>query len=303
MAYQDTQSYKDAYGRIIGNNRPEGGTWDQGNTSSKLSQYGDTFANLFQTLVGRAPGEQEFGQFFGQVVPDVLQGAGLSGTSNTELNNLTREFIGNTFQQQAQDVAGQKLQAQQGEANRLADLFRTQGRQAISDTESGLLDYQQKLFERLRPNLITSLQAQGLLNTGGLNQAVAGAQADIGTAAQGALMDARLQNEQQANAIAYGGQAAPYQYQQGNIMNSVPYLQQQAQGGLQNNFQTMMSNLNFQNQMALQNNAARLQQEMQPSFLRTFGQTAASSLGSNFNIPSYLSAMQGGKTSAPGATA
>jgi hypothetical protein len=260
------------------------GMWDSADDSrraNELQQRDSLYRSTFQQFVGRDPTDGEMRQMFSQIAPkDALY----TGDVNDQgkIRDITKQFIGDNFQNQAQDVTNQRLLAQQGQANQLADLFRTQGRQAISDTESGLLDYQQKLFEKLRPNLITSLQSQGLLNTGGLNQAMAGAQEDFANNVQGSLMDARLQNEQQANAIAFGGASAPYQFSQAQIMNSLPYMQQQAQGSLNNLFQQRLADQQFNNQLELMNRQAQLAGNTQKSLSRIFGENYAASAGQHF---------------------
>lgn len=271
--------------------------------ANEINNRQSLYKGLFESLVGRAPNETELRQIYGAVAPRDALASG-NADQNTQLRNVASQYIGDTFQGAAKDYAHDQLVAQQGEANRLADMFRTQGRQAINDTEASLMDYQQRLFERLRPNLITSLQSQGLLNTGGLNQAVAGAQGDLATAAQGQLMDQRLQNEQQANAIAFGGASAPYEYQKNQIMNQLPYMQAQGQSALNQNFQTYMANLDYNNRMSL---LRQSQGGGKGGFFQQMGNSLAPALGSqlgqnlgNLAIPNYTSSSanpQTGKSS------
>lgn len=247
--------------------------------ASQLQSYGDTFKAQFRDMVGRDPSDAEMGTFYNTVVAPVGSFAGGANGSQVDLQNGIQNLLGTQFKQAAMDQTNLELQNQQGEANRLADLFRTQGRQAISDTESNLLNYQNKLFERLRPNLITSLQAQGLLNTGGLNQAVAGAQGDLANDAQRTLMDMNYQNEQGANAIAFGGASAPFQFQQAQTLNRVPQMQQNAQNSMTNMFQQRLNEQNYLQQMNLMAQQNKYQQGMLPSFGRTLGQTFAGGFG------------------------
>lgn len=242
--YNGTQGFYDAYNAIS-----KGRAANEGDIQN-LERYGDQFTTMFRNLVGRDPQSGEVGQFFSGVV------AGGGNFSDPQiLRDRTASFIGDTYQQAAQEVAQEKLKGQEAEAMRLSDLFRQQGNQAINTAEQSLLDYQSRLFERLRPNLITSLQSQGLLNTGGLNTAVAGAQGDLANSVSQSLLDQRLANDQQANAIAFGGASAPYEFQRSQIMNQPSYLQSQGQNALNNSFQTFLTNLNFQNQLALQRDA------------------------------------------------
>lgn len=238
------------------------------------------FSGQFKNLVGRDPTVEERGAYLGNLVGS----SGLDAFRNNrglELNALTSQYIGYQYADEANRIAQEQLVGQQGEANRLADLFQTQGNTAINNTEGALLDYQNRLFERLRPNLITSLQAQGLLNTGALNTSIAGAQGDLAAAGSEEMRNLRLQNEQQANAIRFAGQSAPYEFQQQQILNRPGMLQQQANTGLANAYNTFTNQLNFQNQQALM----RLQQQLQPrqsgGFFKNLGSALAPSFGTS----------------------
>lgn len=239
-----------------------------------------TFTNLFRQLVGRDPNETEVGQLYQQVAADPRRFGETFGQGTT--NDWLRDFVGTNFQRQAEDQTKVELQNQQVEANRLADLFRTQGNTTAGTLESQLSDFVQRTFEKVRPNLITSLQAQGLLNTGGLNESLAGQASDLTKNAQNIVADYRLQNEQQANEIAFGGASAPYQFQQMMAMNRIPNLQQQSQDAITRGFQSQMQQNAYQNQLGLlaaQRNATK---SLQPSFLRTLGQSTAQGMGNSF---------------------
>ncbi len=245
----------------------------------ELSHAGDVFSSQFQNMVGRAPNQDEINQFYSQWA---AQNKGVTNPGNDlQLGAGVQQFVGSNFHKAAQDYATQQLQDQQGQANSLSDLFRSQGNAAISDTEQSLLDYQSKLFDKLRPNLITSLKSQGLLDTGGMNEAMAGVQGDLANNASQYIAGLKLQNDQGANQIAFSGAAAPYQFQQQQIMGAPSFSDQTGAGATAFNNNTFMSNLDFQHQMALQHAQAQNQQGLMPSFLRTFGQSSANGLGSN----------------------
>lgn len=302
MSYKDTQGYKDLYNQIL--QKGAGAGWDSNNTSSKLDQYHSQFANLYQNLVGAAPTDEDSAKFFSTVGNDVLNSdAGFSRTTSTDLSNQTKGFISDTFQGKAQDVAQQQLQAQQGQAQSLADLYRSQGREAISSVEGQLQDYQSRLFDKLRPQLMTSLQSQGLLNTGGLNEAFAGQAKDLAANTSQYLTDARLANENQANAISYGGAAAPYLYKQNQITNQVPYLQGQGLNALNYNNNLAMSNLQYNQNLGLMAYQNKLQQDAQPGLLGRLGQSFVTSVGtnagSNLSGPAWASALNGGGSKPP----
>lgn len=239
-----------------------------------------TFSNMFRQLVGRDPDESEQNQLFDYIGRDV-RGFGSSFGQGTT-NDLLRDFVNTNFQRQAEDQVNRELQGQQAEATRLADLFRSQGNAAIDSTQNSLLDYQQRLFEKLRPQLITSLQTQGLLNTGGLNEAIAGAQGDLAAAGSEELRAMRLANEQQANAIAFGGASAPYEFQRAQALNRVPYLQSLGQGAIDRTFQNSMQQNAYQNQLNLLREQAAIQSQNQPSFLKQVGGQLVGNLLSTF---------------------
>lgn len=242
---------------------------DQG--SARLGQAIDQFNSLFTQLVGRAPDNNEIDVFNKNILAQNYQvGAHESGTI-ADLRDPTTQFINDNFQKQAEEQVNNQLVQQQAEASRLAGFAREQGRTAISSVEQDLMNYQQKLFEKLRPNLITSLQTQGLLNTGGLNESIAGAQKDLADEGSNYLRDQRLQNELAANQIEYGGQAAPYMFQQQQALNQVPWMQQQGMGALDRNFTNRQNELQFGRQLALVQAQADAQKGSQPNFLKQFG--------------------------------
>lgn len=259
------------------------GSNDRMGLVTRLTDVGNQFKTQFTNLVGRAPTSDEIGQFYRDSAGSIISNTqyGRSENDPTGVRNAIQAYTADNFQKAANDTATQKLTDQQGQANQLADMFRTQGNQAISSTEQSLLDYQQKLFERLRPNLITSLDAQGLLDTGGLNQALAGAQQNLATSAQGALLDAHMQNEQGANQIAFGGASAPYYFQQNQITQQPAFLQQMGQNAVGMNYNTYMNDLNYQHQISAMGYQSKLANDAKPSFLDTLGQSFATSLGTS----------------------
>jgi hypothetical protein len=277
-SYKDIQSFKDLLAQREGAQFARAGanrnyqienTRDQG--SARLGQAVEQFNSLFTQLVGRAPDNNEIDVFNKNILSQNYQvGAHESGTL-ADLRDPTTQFINDNFQKQAEQQVQQQLQGQQTEATRLAGFAREQGRTAISSVEQDLMNYQQKLFEKLRPNLITSLQTQGLLNTGGLSEAMAGAQKDLADEGSNYLRDQRLQNELAANQIEYGGQAAPYMFQQQQALNQVPWMQQQGMASLDRNFQSRQNELQFGRQLQLMQAQADAQRGSQPNFLKQFG--------------------------------
>ena len=270
--------------------------------TSHLNSLSDRFSSLFTNSVGRAPTAGEMETFLQQyVVPHTKELTTSGSNYNTYQDQFLNDFVGSTYKKAAQDETTRQLEAQQGKANDLANLFRTQGttalgqygqslESAVSDTEQQLIDFQSRLFDKLRPNLITSLQAQGLLDTGGLNQAVAGAQKDLGLAAQDTLMNARLsnksrlaelqlQNEMDANAISQGAAMDPYQFRREQALGSVPNFLQQGQQAMGNTLGAINSSQDYARQVGLMKLHGQIQSDARPSFLRTLGQNFAGSFG------------------------
>lgn len=252
----------------------------------RLNNATDQFASSFKNLVGRAPTQDEINQFLsqsaGSLISNAANGTGRSEQDQQSILNGINQFVGQNFHQAAQDYATQQLQQQQAGWNNLADTALSQGNDAINATQQSLLDYQSKLFDRVRPNLLTSLKAQGLLDTGGMNDAVAGVQGDLANNALQYIAQLQLQNRQNANNIRLSGQAAPLQFLQSNTTNAPNYLDQMGQGALGFNNGTFMDNLNYQHQLGLIQAQANAQAQLQPSFMRTLGQSFANNMGSQF---------------------
>lgn len=252
--------------------------------NDQVGNWVNNFTSQFTNSVGRAPTQDEINVFLHNFVApnagNIIEPGSAQSQNST---NYIQQFVGQNYQKAAQDYATQQLQDQQTQANSLADLFRTQGNAAISDTEQSLLDYQSKLFDKLRPNLITSLQSQGLLDTGGMNEAVAGVQGDLANNASNYIAQLKYQNDQAANQIAFGGASAPYYYKQGTITQNPNTLLDSGNTATAFNNNTFLDNLNYQHQLDLIKAQTQAQESLQPSFLRTFGQSTAQNLGAWFN--------------------
>ena len=259
------------------------GAWTPDNISTfdnTANQSLQQFKSQFSDMVGRAPNGDEIQTFVNNyLIPNEANIRNSASPQVTNASSYINQFIGQNYNQAAQATATQKLQDQQAQANSLGDLFEQQGNSAINSTEQSLLDYQSKLFDRLRPNLITSLKSQGLLDTGGMNEAMAGVQGDLANQASNYIAQLNLANKQGANQIRFAGAAAPYQYQAGAITNNPAMMFQVGQGALGQNNSVFNSNLDYAHQLGLINAQASAQSSLQPSFLRTFGQGFAGSLG------------------------
>lgn len=263
------------------------GQWG-GDYEQRLRGFDTQFRTEFERLVGRNPGADEAAKMYETVfMPNLGAFNDPNSYQYQRFGDQVRSEVSNLFQPQVEQNVSTQLQQQQGEANRLADLFRTQGNEAINGVEQSLLGYQQKLFERLRPNLITSLQAQGLLNTGGLNQALAGQQADLANEAGQQVADLRFQNEQGANEIAFSGAAAPYEFQRGQTLSRLPQAQAFAEGAMNRLFSQQSADQAFRNQLELMNRQQQIQREGRKSLSRIFGESLMTNLGQHVGGNSY----------------
>lgn len=306
MAYnlsQEAGLYNDVVGSLKKDVKvPWAWNPDQGTVNaytSQVNQLADQYTSQFTNLVGRAPSANEVNDFVrGYVLPNTNELADSNSARNQNKSTYVGDYINTYNQGLANSYAQEQLTSQNTEAQRLADLSRTQGNTAINNVEASLLDFQNRLLEKTRPHLLTSLQAQGLLDTGGLNMALAGAQKDAADSLTPFLSEQRLANEQRANDISYGGASAPYLYNQATIQNRVPYLQSLGQQATNQNYQTYLTNLNAQNDLRKMAYSSKLQNDSQPSLLRSLGQNFMGSLGESAgkNVGQWLgpSASKGG---------
>lgn len=237
----------------------------RGEAVNRLVSVTNQFRQEFRNSVGRTARPDEIDQFFtGFVIP--TQASAPPGA----LNSAVSEFTQRIAQPAAEAFAQEQLQSQTQEAQRLSDVFRQQGEESILGLEESLKSFQNDLLERVRPSLIQTLQTQGLLNTGGLNQALAGQQGDLARAAQEQLIQKRFENEQQANQIAFAGEAAPFQFQQAQTLGRLPAQQASLQNAIARQFEFDRATQNFSNEIGLLN----AKRAGQPSFGTQLGRHA-----------------------------
>lgn len=236
-------------------------------TANGIKQYTDTFTQMFQDKVGRPPTQDEYGTFFNQVlIPD----GPWTGTDIAKVKEDTRSGLSDFFSQAAQENAQKKAQDAGTAAvapGSAFDQWATGYRNNVSGVEQSLQDFQDRLMEKIRPQLLTSLQSQGLLNTGGLNEAFAGVSGDLTAEAQSQMRTARMGAEQDINNQKFNLLSLPYQQQQQYTLGTIPNVLSSGENALNRTWQGYMQNQNFQNQMALQN----AQSANQPSLLQQYG--------------------------------
>lgn len=222
-------------------------------TYQQVTGYVDTFKNQFRNYVGRDPKPEEYNQFFkflGQQGPWAQEVTAFSGKIGPETTGLIKDY----YTREAQNEAQKQLETQTQAAiapNSAFDVWQNSYRNTLSDVEKSLSDYQTKLFEKLRPNLITSLQAQGLLNSGALNEAFAGAGKDLASEAANQIANARGAVEQDIANQRYQLASAPTSYQLSNTANNPANLINSGQQALQNVWQGVLQQNEFNNQRRL----------------------------------------------------
>ncbi len=235
---------------------------------STINQYANTFKNMFTDKVGRPPTSDEYNTFFDEVVVPDQPWAVAANLGN--VGEKTKTTLSDYFTTAAQEQAQKK--AQEASAAAVApgsafDQWATGYRNSISGVEQSLQDFQSRLMERIRPQLLTSLQSQGLLNTGALNEAFAGTAGDLTSAAQNYVAQARGGAEQDIANQKFNLLSLPYQQQQQYTMGQLPSLAANGQNALQNvwNQNAMNQQFNQQNQL--------LDRQMgnQPSLLQQYG--------------------------------
>lgn len=240
--------------------------------SQDIQSYATTFQQMFNSFVGRDPTAQEYDQFLQNVVVNDQPWA--KTLDANQLRQETQGLLSQFYTGAAQETAQKKLQDQSQAAVASGspfDVWQQSYTKSLGDVENSLMDFQSRLFEKLRPNLLTSLKAQGLLDTGALNTAFAGAANDLTSNVQNYMAQARNQAATDIANRRYDITSQPTNYALQNAFNTVPNLTASGQQALQNVYGNMvntnMANLNYQNQLDLYNR----QQSDQPSLLAQYG--------------------------------
>lgn len=242
--------------------------------------WASTFSNQFNNLTGRDPNANEYNEFFHQVVLPT-QPWKAAKPDYKRIADEARDLINNSFSNVAAEESERKLKERAAEAiapGSAFDEWQKAYSSGISDVEKSLQDYQSRLFEKIRPQLLTSLQAQGLLNTGGLNEAFASANKDLSEASQSYLADARMNANKDIASAKYAIQSSPDSYALGNISSTLPYLRSVGESSLQNVWNSISADKYYQNQLALEN---MRQNTNKPSLLSQYGGLMLGNIAAN----------------------
>lgn len=223
----------------------------------------DTFKNLFKNNVGREASSDEISK----AVQESIGQSMLSGnTQGQGLRNGLAQYIGDTFQQTAQDVAQQKTKDLEGQYSSLADQYMAMGKKSLGNLSDELKTYSTSLFEKLRPQLNLAAQAGGYGDSGGQTLQEQGALTDLANQGRGVLADKAYDLETNANSIRFGGAAAPVSMAS-EFAAGIPYAVSNL-GSKANSLynQDWLGNQQYARQLGLLSAQNRINQENTPSF-------------------------------------
>lgn len=265
--YGDIPGLNEAFNQYVehlGANRSD----SAGNRQEILNQFGgvgDAFKSQFKNFVGREATPQELERFFGESgVTRALPGSG--GANAQNIRNLITQFIGDTFQQEANDAAQQKTQDLSGKYASLADSYLEMGKKSLGNLADELRTYSTSLFEKLRPQLNLAAQAGGYADSGGQTLQEQGALTDLANQDRRTLSDKAYEIETNANNIRYGGMAAPVSMASQFAANQPYVLQQQAGAALDLGNQNWLRNQDYLRQLQLAYGQQKWANDSQPSF-------------------------------------
>lgn len=265
--YYQSTGFQDLLSRFTSN--PQHYLQNRGNVDTwipVIKGYGDTFSQMFENTVGRAPSPEEYDKFFSSVVtPNWIRPID-PNQLRQETTGLMDQFFRRTAENEALARAEEKAAAAVAPDSQF-EQWAQQYRKGISDTETALADYQTRLMEKIRPQLIQSLHTQGLLNTGALNEALAGAGKDLSEESQRFILGARGAAEQDIANRRYQIASAPGSYDLSREFNVAPGITASGQQALQNVWANLMQDRSFEHQKEL----ANMSRTEEPSFLSQYG--------------------------------
>lgn len=267
--------------QILGNYRASGAFQQIGNKGDfsnrvreQITQYANTFSDMFKNKVGRDPTTDDYNAFFREVVqPDQPWGQ-IAPIDNTKFQAQTNSTLSDFFSSAAQQEATKKLQDLSAGAvapGSAFDQWQKSYLGSVGGLQQNLIDYQSRLMDKIRPQLITSLKSQGLLDTGGLNEAFAGVTGDLTNTAGQYSAQAQAQAQQDIANTKLGIQQNPTNFQIGNTMQNPSNLMAGGQGALNNIWNSYLSNQNYNQQSNLMGQQNDYNKANQPSLLQQYG--------------------------------
>ena len=139
--------------------------------ANALRDYASQFSQMFEQETGQVPTTADFQNFFSNVlIPNLPGSLGSGGSANIPQNVLYQGEQGLLNNLYGQNIASQNVKN--------ATSLSQQTLSGLNSLAPQLQTYLKNVLTQLQPDLITSLNAQGLTDTGGLNEAFAGAASD-----------------------------------------------------------------------------------------------------------------------------
>lgn len=275
--YANAKGYQDAFNKYV---NYLAGIHSDSDTSrnqiiKELDTVGDQFKSLYKNNVGREPTTDEISRFMEENGAATVQG----GVRGSALRNQIVQYLGDTFQPQAEEVATQKAEDLSGKYSSLADQYMEMGKKSLGNLSEELKGYSTSLFEKLRPQLNLAAQAGGYADSGAQTLQEQGALTDLANQGQGVLGQAAYDVESNANNIRYGGMAAPVSMASEFAVNQPYALANAGAGALNFGNTNFMADRDFQRNLQMLGSQQQFAKDMQPSFGRSLSQSFANSFG------------------------
>lgn len=260
----------------------------------ELNSSVDQFKNLFKNTVGREASTEDMAKYLQESGSQALTG----GVRGQALRNSTQQYIGDTFQQTAQEEAQKKTEDLAGKYGSLADTYMEMGKKSLGNLSDSLKQFSTSLFEKLRPQLNLAAQAGGYADSGGQTLQEQGALTDLANQGQGVLGQAAYDVENNANTIRYGGAAAPVSMASQFAANQPYVLANAGEGALDFGNKNYGSQQQYLQQLGLLDASGRINERTfennLPSFGRSLSQSfanqAGAGMGNFFNPSTYFKA-------------
>lgn len=294
--YASNPAYLEAYYKLAQQQSGLGSSLRSG-LVTRLDDAANQFKNLFKNSVGRDPTNDEIGRYLSESGAQSIISSpnGRSEDNAQAIRNQAAQYIGDTFQQAAQDTATQKTEALGSKYNSLADQYMEMGKKSLGNLSDSLKQYSTSLFEKLRPQLNLAAQAGGYADSGGQTLQEKGALTDLANQGQGVLGNAEYDVENNANNIRYGGMAAPVSMASEFAANTPYAVQNLGAGGVNFNNSDSQAQSQYLRQLGLLSAQGKLMQDQQPSFGRTlsqnFGQSLGQNAGNQFNLKGWYDSL------------
>lgn len=301
----DLPGYNDAFNTFVqqlGNSHSDS-YGARKNIISHFDSAIDQFKSLYKNSVGRDATLDEVNRYVKEKLGDVVS-AGRADLSTLDpvgaqgLRNSIQQYIGDNFQEAANQTAVDKTTALQGQYGSLADQFTEMGKKSLSGLSDSLQKFSTSLFEKLRPQLNLAAQAGGYADSGGQTLQEQGALKDLATNNEATLGQAGYDIENQANNIRMQGASGPLSLSSSFAANQPNYLANTASLAGSNVQDYYSKMIDQQNKLALLGAQYKLAENYQENTRPSFGYNLGQNFGSSFGQEAGKSAAGYGNTGA-----